>query len=90
MNEFAVMKHDPFSLTELIRNDDFIAWVLHPDAVNDLHWRQFLEANPRKRETVESAREYVIVLAVDTGRHMPSINQSAKMWEAVEKGMRDG
>jgi transmembrane sensor len=78
------MKHDPYSLTELIRNNEFIAWVLHPSATSDGRWKQFLEERPDKIRTLESAREYVLLLAKDTGRHMPTSKQSDKMWRAVE------
>jgi transmembrane sensor len=85
-----MMKHDPYSLTELIRSEEFIAWVLHPNAVSDEHWRFFLEKFPEKRQTIESAREYVTLLAKDTGRHIPSARQSDKMWRVVESHMQDG
>ncbi|WP_149242401.1 hypothetical protein [Dyadobacter sp. 32] len=78
------MKHDPHSLTSLIRDDEFIAWVLNPDAVNEQQWRHFLDENPAKFKTVQSAREYVMILARDTGRHLPSVGQSEKMWQVVD------
>ena len=84
-----MMKYDPYSLTELIRNDDFIAWVLHPDAIKDLQWQGFLDENPEKRATVESARDYVVLLAKDTGRDTPSPVQSSKMWKMVESQMHE-
>lgn len=83
------MKHDPYSLTELIRNEEFIAWVMHPDELSDRKWRAFLEKHPGKRKTVESAREYVILLAKDTGRHQPSQKQSDRMWSVVESHMHE-
>ncbi|WP_342088225.1 FecR family protein [Dyadobacter sp. OTU695] len=83
------MKHDPYSLTELIRNEAFIAWVMHPDELSDRKWRAFLENNPGKRQTVDSAREYVILLAKDTGRHQPTQKQSDRMWSIVESHMHD-
>ncbi|WP_353721806.1 FecR domain-containing protein [Dyadobacter sp. 676] len=83
------MKHDPYSLTELIRNEEFIAWVMHPDELSDRKWRAFLEKHPGKRKTVESAREYVILLAKDTGRHQPTRKQSDRMWSVVESHMHD-
>jgi transmembrane sensor len=83
------MKHDPYSLTELIRNEEFIAWVMHPDELSDRKWQAFLEKHPRKRKTVESAREYVILLAKDTGRHQPTRKQSDRMWSIVESHMHD-
>lgn len=81
------MKHDPYSLTALIRNDEFIAWVLNPDETSARRWQTFLEKHPEKLQTVLSAQEYVIILAKDTGRHQPSPAQSNKMWQAVENQM---
>jgi hypothetical protein len=83
------MKHDPYSLTELIRNDEFIAWVMHPDAMSDVRWNLFLENYPEKKATVESAREYVILLAKDTGKQLPTARQSDKMWRVVESQMHE-
>lgn len=82
------MKHDPYSLTELIRNDDFIAWVRQPDEMNDARWRQFLQNHPKKKQTVESARRYIIFMGEDTGKAQPTSEQSEKMWKAVEKHLR--
>lgn len=79
------MKHDPHSLTSLIRDDEFIDWVLKPDSVKDEKWQRFLDKYPSKFKTVQSARDYVLILARDTGRHMPTVEQSKKMWEMVEK-----
>jgi len=83
------MKHDPYSLTALIRSDDFIAWVLRPDENSEHHWQLFLKNYPEKTKVLNSAREYVILLAKDTGRHQPSIVQSNKMWEAVKSQMNN-
>ncbi|SEJ49906.1 FecR family protein [Dyadobacter koreensis] len=82
------MKHDPYSLTELIRNDDFIAWVRQPDEMNEARWRQFLQQHPKKKQTVESARRYIIFMGEDTGKAQPTSEQSEKMWKAVEKHLR--
>ena len=83
------MKYDAYSLTELIRNDDFIAWVLHPDAESDIQWQLFLANYPEKKRTIESAREYVLLLAKDTGRNVPAPRQSEKMWKMVENSMHE-
>jgi len=83
------MKYDPYSLTELIRNDDFIAWVRYPDANNEARWQQFLSENPEKRKTVEAARNYVNILSEDTGKNLPSIEQTNKMWRAVESHLHE-
>ncbi len=82
------MKFPPYTLTELIRQDDFINWVLNPTDELDRYWSLFQEEYPEKESTVESAREYVILLAEDTGRHIPEPAQTHKMWKAVEEVMQ--
>ncbi len=84
------MKPYSYSLTELIQHDDFIAWVLHPNETNDARWNKFMRDFPRKIPTVDQARNYVILLAVDTGRHPPSRQQRDKMWGVVEEFMNKG
>ena len=79
------MKPNPYSLTELIQNDEFIAWVLRPKETNEARWKQFLRDFPERKQIVEQAKEYVILLAEDTGRHPPSLEQKAKMWGVVEE-----
>ena len=74
----------PYSLTELIQDDDFIAWVLHPNEASNARWNQFLQDFPKKGQTVEDAKGYVILLAEDTGRHPPTPEQRTKMWGVVE------
>ncbi len=81
------MKPYPYTLTELIQHDDFIAWVLHPNEKNDTRWKQFMQDFPQKTQMLEQARNYVILLAVDTGRHPPSKQQRDKMWGVVEEFM---
>jgi len=83
------MKFDPYSLTELIRNDDFIAWVRHPDPESEARWQQFLLEFPEKRKVVEDARGYVNLLAEDTGKNKPTIEQTNKMWRAVESHLHE-
>ncbi len=78
------MNKTPYTLTELIQNDDFIAWVLHPDEINNRRWQEYLHAFPEKIETVEDAKGYVILLAEDTGRHKPTPEQSDRMRQVVE------
>jgi transmembrane sensor len=83
------MKHDPNSLTELIRNDDFVSWVRNPTPENDRKWQDFLIRFPKKKKTVEAARGYVILIAQDTGKHLPTEEQSLKMMQTVAMGIRE-
>ena len=81
------MNRTPYTLTELIQNDDFIAWVLHPDEISDRHWQAYVAAFPEKKQTVEDAKGYVILLAEDTGRHNPTPEQSDRMRQVVQSSI---
>lgn len=85
-----ISKPYPYTLTELIQHDDFIAWVLHPNETNEARWSTFMRDFPQKKLTVKQARDYVILLAEDTGRTPPSSKQRDKMWGAVEEFMHQG
>ncbi|WP_373515081.1 FecR family protein [Persicitalea sp.] len=81
------MNKTPYTLTELIQNDDFIAWVLHPGEASNRQWREYLAAFPEKQQTMEDAKGYVILLAEDTGRHKPTPEQSDRMRQVVESNI---
>lgn len=83
------MKHDPYSLTELIRNDDFVSWVRSPTPENNRKWQDFMERYPKKRKTVEAARGYVILIATDTGKNLPTEAQTLKMKQLVALGIEE-
>ncbi len=83
------MQNSPYTLTELIQNDSFIAWVLHPDELSDRKWQNYLAQFPHKKQVVEDARGYVILLAEDTGRQVPKPEQSARMWKNVAAGIQE-
>lgn len=83
------MRNDPYILTELIRNDDFIRWVRNPTEESTSRWEEIIKSFPRKKGVFESARNYVNIIADDTGKHLPTVNQSEKMWQAVKNGIRN-
>ncbi len=78
------MNHKDFSLTELIRDDDFIQWVKSPDTVSDAYWADIIKRYPERKKVIEMAKDYVLLIASDTGRHIPTEEQSRKMWTSVK------
>lgn len=82
------MQNTPYTLTELIQLDEFIAWVLRPDEISNAKWQKYLEQFPNNTLVVDNAKGYVILLAEDTGRHKPTPAQSEKMWKQVESQIK--
>lgn len=84
------MKPDHYTITELLRNEEFISWVLNPAAVEDRRWEEAMERSTAAKRTIEAARGYVIVIAEDTGKNLPTPKQSQKMWDVVKSQLEEG
>lgn len=73
-----------YSLTDLLQNDTFIDWVLHPTTESDAYWLAYSSVSAQNGRTVATARGYVSLLAEDTGRQTPSVTQSEQMWQGIQ------
>lgn len=49
---------------ELVWQDDFRAWVLHPTPALDSHWQAWQRQHPEQAGTLQQAREIVVALRV--------------------------
>lgn len=83
------MKQASFSLVDFLEDPDFIAWVKRPDENQDAYWQQFLMTYPDKKPVIETARQYVLVLAEQTSQNLPSAAQSQSMRETIRKQVRE-
>ncbi len=83
-------KEVPFSLTDLLRNDDFNDWVRHPDEQSNQRWVAYLLQFPEQQNLVDMARTYVRVIAENTGKSLPDEQQSTKMWSEILSRLKDG
>ncbi|GAB4040006.1 FecR family protein [Spirosoma jeollabukense] len=83
------MKQASFSLVDFLEDPDFIAWVKHPDENQDAYWQQFLMAYPDKQPVVDTARQYVLVLAEQTGKNLPSAAQSQSMRQTIQTRIQE-
>lgn len=77
------MHKSPLALTDLIRDNDFITWVRRPTPELHLYWARYLEKFPDQKETILQARGYVNLIAEDTGRDLPTLARSQKIWKNV-------
>lgn len=53
-----------FTLTELVWQEDFRNWVLHPDTGQDQRWQDWLRRHPGQADILAQAREVVLALKV--------------------------
>lgn len=82
------MKSGIYSLIDLIRDEDFITWVRRPTPGHSGRWEKYLEKFPGQASTLELARNYINLIAEDTGRDIPTMKQSRKMWEEVKNTIK--
>ncbi len=48
-------KYRDYNFDQFVTDSDFIQWVLNPDNVCDLYWRQVIEQFPEKKDTINKA-----------------------------------
>ncbi len=51
-----VQKRD---FTEFLENENFIRWVVSPNAESDHFWKSWIDSNPERKEDVQAARNFL-------------------------------
>ena len=59
------MDYNSFIAEDFINDSFFKEWVLNPTKANDQFWRNFLNSNPGKKEDIEEAKEFILLLNSD-------------------------
>jgi transmembrane sensor len=60
------MSYDQYSTEDFIEDESFQQWVNAPDASQDKFWKEFLERYPHKRESIDEAKEFILMLKSDS------------------------
>ncbi|QHV99504.1 FecR family protein [Spirosoma endbachense] len=82
------MKQAFYSLIDFLEDPDFIAWVKYADEKQEAYWQHFLESYPAQKPVIETARQYILALAEQTGANQPSEAQSQSMRQTIQKHVR--
>jgi transmembrane sensor len=61
-----IMSYEQYSTEDFIEDEPFQQWVNAPDASQDKFWKDFLERYPHKRESIEEAKEFILMLKPDS------------------------
>ncbi|MGK7396489.1 MAG: FecR family protein [Candidatus Cyclobacteriaceae bacterium M3_2C_046] len=56
------MKYSNYTMEELIQDEKFCQWVLHPSTENDIFWENFKKNHPDKINDIEEARNFLLSL----------------------------
>lgn len=60
-----LVRQPKLTLSNLLNNEDFIAWVAHPSFQQDQYWQQYLEKHPEHAEVIAQARDILLALQSD-------------------------
>lgn len=83
------MKQASYSLIDFLKDPDFRDWVKHPNEERDIYWRQFQEFYPNKKQVLEQARDYVLILSEQTAQQKPSAEESQLMRQTIHRRIRE-
>lgn len=70
------------TLEELINDQDFLLWVLHPDEQSDLHWQSIENTYPQLSDPISQAR--TIVKSMRFEREDLSTIEQDEIWGAIQ------
>ena len=79
------MKYTYFSVIDLVMDEYFQQWVLHPDKDTDAYWYQWLKDHPDKHREVHEARKLILLQ-----RFKPSavpVSRLAEIRENIKKNV---
>ncbi len=74
-----------FTVSEWMEEDDFIRWVLHPDAENNRFWKDFMDKNPQKVEDMEAARKLILQLVSEKRISNPEAKN--RVWLRLQRSI---
>ena len=60
------MRYDHFSTEDFIQDEYFQQWVDTPDANHDKFWNTFIQNFPHKQESIDEAREFLLLLKTES------------------------
>lgn len=70
------------TLEELINDQDFLLWVLHPDEQSELHWQSIKNIYPQLNEPIGQARK--IIKSMRFEREDLSTIEQDEIWVAIQ------
>jgi len=75
------MDYKDYTVKEFLHDKLFRKWVERPDNETNIFWGTWLRENPDQRETVEQARD--ILLMIGTEEYVPTEQDQAEVWSRI-------
>ncbi|MEM9829630.1 MAG: FecR domain-containing protein [Bacteroidota bacterium] len=71
-------------IKELLLNDQFVDWVLHPDEELDDYWRRWQDSDPGKKKAIAGARRLVLQMRNTEAADSLSEEEVQVMWQNLQ------
>ncbi|MGK7396229.1 MAG: FecR family protein [Candidatus Cyclobacteriaceae bacterium M3_2C_046] len=66
------MKYNHYKANDLLKDEFFVQWVIHPDSESDYFWKNWMEKHPEKRSEIMTAREIILSLRYKNKHYLES------------------
>lgn len=80
------MKYQHYHYQDFLTDDEFITWVLSPDAASDTFWGEFLVRYPAQQPVVEKARRAVLKVS-ESATATASEEEMAEIWGGIRRNV---
>ena len=80
-------RYSTYSIEDLISDEQFIDWVLHPSSDKDLVWEKWMQLHPEFKSKVEEAKSLVQNISFDK---IETSGISDKLWQRIEDEIQPG
>lgn len=77
-----ISAYETYTLAELINDQDFLLWVLHPDEKSDLHWQSIENTYPKLQDPIRQAK--AIVQSMRFEKDVLGKKEQDELWNTIQ------
>lgn len=82
------MSYSQQELEALLQNDEFVRWVLQPDARDHAYWESWMEQHPDRQALVARSREVIRMIHESEHETFSSRELAEQIWEDMQDDLR--
>lgn len=81
------MDYKDYTVRDFLHDELFRKWIENPDHDTKLFWETWMHENPDQRNTVEQARD--VLLLIGTDEYTPTAEDQAEVWSRIAYTIRE-
>jgi len=81
------MDYKDYTVRDFLHDELFRKWIENPDHGTKLFWETWMRENPDQRNTVEQARD--VLLLIGTDEYTPTAEDQAEVWSRIAYTIRE-